>query len=47
MEALELPVVETPEAEPAPATCIENEIDLAALELWREASVPEAVEESE
>jgi hypothetical protein len=42
METLELPVVEIPDTEPAPATCIEDDIDLAALELWREASVPEA-----
>jgi hypothetical protein len=47
METLELPVVEIPEAEPAPATCIEDEIDLEALELWREASIPEVVEEAE
>ncbi len=47
METLELPVVESTEAETAPATCIEDDIDLAALELWREASVPETVEETE
>jgi hypothetical protein len=47
METSELPVVETPEAEPAAGTCIENEIDLAALKLWREASVPETQEEAE
>jgi hypothetical protein len=41
-----LPVAETPEAEAAPATCIEDDIDLAALELWREASVPEPREDS-
>jgi hypothetical protein len=47
METLELPVVETTEAETAPATCIEDDIDLTALKLWREASVPEALEETE
>jgi hypothetical protein len=45
MEALELPVAESAEEETAPGSCIENEIDLAALEMWREASVPESWEE--
>lgn len=47
METLELPVVESPETEPVPGMCIENDIDLAALKLWREASVPETLEEAE
>lgn len=47
MEPVELPVAEKLENEPPDGTCIENDIDLAALELWREASVPETVEEAE
>ncbi len=46
METLELPVVETTEAETPAATCAEEEIDLAAFELWREASRPEPSGES-
>ena len=41
METLELPVLEEIADEPAVATCAEDEIDLAAFELWREASRPE------
>jgi len=41
METLDLPVVETAEEEVPQATCTEQEIDLAAFRLWREASLPE------
>ncbi len=45
METLELPVLdETPVEEAPAATCAEEEIDLAAFELWREASRPDAGE---
>jgi len=45
METLELPVAEESEVETPPATCMEEAIDLAAFELWRQASVPEASDE--
>lgn len=41
METLELPVIEIPEEEVPQATCAEQDIDLAAFRLWREASLPE------
>ena len=41
METLEMPVLETAEEEVPQATCAEQEIDLAAFRLWREASLPE------
>ena len=41
MEAIELPVLELPETEDHPAMATEEEIDLAAFELWRQASNPE------
>jgi hypothetical protein len=47
METLELPLAETPEDEMAPGSCIESDIDLAALELWRQASVPESWDEQD
>jgi hypothetical protein len=40
METLEMPVLETAEEEVPQATCVEQEIDLAAFRLWREASLP-------
>ena len=46
METLQLPVLEeTPEEQPT-ATCAEEPIDLAAVDLWRQASRPEEGEES-
>jgi hypothetical protein len=41
METLELPVLDAPEEETPQATCAEQEIDLAAFRLWREASLPD------
>jgi hypothetical protein len=41
METLELPVAEELEETP-PANCTEDEIDLAAFQLWRQASLPDA-----
>jgi hypothetical protein len=41
MEILELPVLETAEEEMPQATCVDQEIDLVAFRLWREASLPE------
>ena len=38
MEAQELPVLEQTTDEAPAATCAEDEIDLAAFELWRQAS---------
>lgn len=38
METLELPVLEKATDEAPTATCAEEEIDLAAFELWRDAS---------
>jgi hypothetical protein len=46
MELLELPVLEELEETP-PATCVEEEIDLAAFELWRAASRPELAADEE
>jgi hypothetical protein len=40
METLEMPMLETAEEEVPQATCVEQEIDLAAVRLWREASLP-------
>jgi len=42
METLELPVLETPEEETPQATCAEQEIDLTAFRLWRDASLPDS-----
>jgi hypothetical protein len=41
MEVLELPVLEENVEEAPVGTCAEEEIDLAAFELWRDASRPE------
>ena len=41
METLELPDLEEPAGEAPVATCAEEEIDLAAFELWRQASRPD------
>ena len=38
MEILELPVLEEAVEEPPVGTCAEEEIDLEAFELWRDAS---------
>ena len=47
METSELPVLDESVEEEAPvATCTEQEIDLAAFELWREASRPGAADEA-
>lgn len=47
METLELPVLEETPEETRAATCAEEEIDLAAFELWRQASCPELGGKSE
>jgi hypothetical protein len=48
METIELPVLEELQEEEAPqATFTEEEIDLAAFQLWREASRPEPFDETE
>jgi hypothetical protein len=47
METLELPVLEETADEAPTGTCAENEIDLAAFELWREASRPEPDERTD
>lgn len=42
MEAVEaMPVLEIPEEELPQGSCAEQEVDLAAFRLWREASLPE------
>jgi hypothetical protein len=41
METLELPLLEETTDETPAGTCAEEEIDLAAFELWRQASCPE------
>jgi hypothetical protein len=46
MEILELPDVEA-EAESRAGELVEQEIDLIAFELWREASRPDHVEGTE
>lgn len=44
METVELPVLEESPEEAPVATCAEEEIDLAAFQLWRDASRPESDE---
>ena len=47
METMELPVLEELEEEAPQATFTEEEIDLAAFQLWREASRPESYDDGE
>jgi hypothetical protein len=51
METLELPVIEEPEEispwpDGPPVDFAEQEMDVAAFKLWREASFPDAAEET-
>ena len=45
METLDIPVLEEQEEQAPPTIFTEEEIDLAAFELWREASRPPDSEE--
>jgi hypothetical protein len=47
METLELPVTETLDEVIPPVNFVEQEVDLAAFELWREASCLDGATEQE